>query len=183
MKRSSWILIILFFLTFSVTACKQSKEAPPPKPEVKTPAELPELLPPDTNTETSPHQAMTTKAPKTITVPDEVKTAWGSVVLHIEDKTAHTSVDQTIPLHSDYQIPDSDLTIQVGDFLPHFSMGETDITSLSNETKNPALKITVLKKGEEIFDGWLFERFPEMHPFQDERFAITLVGYKAKTAP
>lgn len=181
MKRSSWILIILFLLAFSASACKQNKEAAPPEPEVSAPAELPELLPPDSVPPA--HPPMQTSAPKTVAVPTEVQGMWESVVLHIEDKTHQTSLDQTIPLHTDYQIPDSELTVQVGDFLPQFSMGESRITSLSNEAKNPALKIIVLKKGEEVFNGWLFERFPEMHPFQDDRFAITLVGYNAKAAP
>lgn len=124
------------------------------------------------------HEASQT--PKTITVPEDVAGKWESVVIRIEDKTKKTSVEQTIPLHTDYQIPGSSLIIKIGDFLPQFSMDQNAITSLSNETKNPALKVTVLKEGNEVFNGWLFERYPDMHPFQDDQFSIALKGYNKK---
>jgi hypothetical protein len=128
-----------------------------------------------------PTEAMTPKVPKTVAVPDAVKGHWESVLLRIQDKSTKVTTDHTVALFSEFPIPESDLTIKAGNFLPDFSMGQTEITSSSNETKNPALKYSILQNGEEVFSGWLFERFPDMHPFQHERFAITLVGYNPKS--
>ena len=190
MKRPAWIgmILFIFLISLSGTACEQKKETSPPRPEVEKPklpgGELPSAdLPPSSNLPLHPPSAPAVpKTPKTLAIPDTVKGQWESIILRIEDKTKQSTVDQTIALQSDYQIPESNVTIKVGDFLPQFSMDQNNITSISNETKNPALKVTVLKEGEEVFNGWLFERFPDMHPFQDDRYAIALVGYNAKAS-
>ena len=31
--------------------------------------------------------------------------------------------------------------------------------------ENPAARIAVFEKGKEIFAGWIFTRFPDVHPF------------------
>ena len=195
MRQLIWMVILTAIMTLilSVTACEQKKTTPSPQSHAGEetasnapfpdstnmpflpPSEAPGALPPGAHQKSS--------GPKKINVPDDVKVSWESVVIQIKDKTNDSSVDQTIPLHSDYQIPDSNLTIKVGDFLPQFTMGLESITSLSNEAKNPALKITVTNNGQEVFNGWLFERFPDMHPFEDDRFEIALVGYNTKEGP
>jgi len=181
MKRSAWFLMVLFSIPLiSFTACEQKKTAAPPQPQTQTQAQPSADLP--QQPAMPMHQGTPSQTPKTVSVPEGVAGQWESAVIRIEDKTQKTSVDQTIPLHTDYPIPGSSLIIKAGDFLPQFSMDQNAITSLSNETKNPALKVTVLKEGNEIFNGWLFERFPDMHPFQDDRFAIALVGYNKKNS-
>jgi len=42
--------------------------------------------------------------------------------------------------------------------------------------RNPAARIAVVEKGNEIFAGWIFTRFPDVHPFQHPRFSLTLEG-------
>ena len=48
------------------------------------------------------------------------------------------------------------------------------ITGIGQE--NPAARIAVLESGREIFAGWIFKRFPDVHPFQHPRFSLKLEG-------
>ena len=61
-------------------------------------------------------------------------------------------------------------------FLPAFTMGGGAITSDGVEPQNPAARITVFDKGKEIFGGWIFTRFPDVHPFTNPRFELHLEG-------
>jgi hypothetical protein len=63
----------------------------------------------------------------------------------------------------------------VGDFLPALQVGGAEVTSSSNDPVNPAVFVTVLDGGKEIFKGWLFSKFPEMQPFEHPKYRITLV--------
>ncbi|NOY65603.1 MAG: DUF2155 domain-containing protein, partial [Nitrospirae bacterium] len=36
------------------------------------------------------------------------------------------------------------------------------------------------ENNKEIFNGWLYSKFPDIHPFQHEKFSVTLIeGIKA----
>ena len=61
-------------------------------------------------------------------------------------------------------------------FLPAFTMAAASITSEGVEPQNAAARITVLDKGKEIFGGWIFTRFPDVHPFTHPRFELLLEG-------
>ncbi|HDZ88696.1 MAG TPA: DUF2155 domain-containing protein, partial [Nitrospirae bacterium] len=34
--------------------------------------------------------------------------------------------------------------------------------------------VTVLDGGREIFKGWLYSKFPTIHPFQHDKYGLTL---------
>jgi hypothetical protein len=183
MIRSALTYALLALALIAVPACSQEKtpaesKTVAAKPEL--PAELPSphaglIQPPS-----SKHPPATGKSPATVSVPESIAGKWASVVLQIENKKTATRAEQVIALHSEHAIPESTVRIKVGDFLPHFSMDEGVITSLSNETRNPAVHVTIFDGQEEIYTGWLFQRFPSVHPFQDERFGIRLAGSNAK---
>jgi hypothetical protein len=115
------------------------------------------------------------KADLKIVVPETVKGEWKAVKLEVTDKSTNSIKEVTISLNSEYSIPDSNLKIKVGDFLPDFRMEGTIITSASNEPKNPAIQLTVLENGKEIFKGWLYSKFPSIHPFQHEKYSLRLI--------
>jgi hypothetical protein len=54
------------------------------------------------------------------------------------------------------------------------------ITSESNRPENPATQLQVFEGGREIFHGWLFAKFPDIHPFAHDKYAVTLVEGIAK---
>ena len=73
-------------------------------------------------------------------------------------------------------LPDPSLVVRADVFLPAFSMGGGVLTSDGVEPQNPAARITVFERGEEIFGGWIFTRFPDVHPFTHPRFKLLLEG-------
>ena len=81
----------------------------------------------------------------------------------------------TIPLNSEFKVPDTDLTLKVGNFLPHFTMAADQITSASNNIENPAAQVEVFQGGKEIFHGWLFAKYPAVHPLTHEKYGVALL--------
>jgi hypothetical protein len=81
-----------------------------------------------------------------------------------------------VPLGKSAPIPGSDLSVRADAFLPAFSMTADAITSTGVEEENPAARIAVLQKGQEIFSGWIFTRFPDVHPFEHPRVSLRLEG-------
>ncbi len=187
MRQFSLLTVFLLVLSLFVFGCQQKKsstEKSTAEPKAESQAATPPAatLPPASGMQKTPpmHPTVSHNTPTTIKVPTEVSETWESAIVKIENKKDGSSTSQTIPLHSDYSIPGTSLTLKVGDFLPQFTMDGGVITSLSNEPKNPALHVAVLDQNKKIFEGWLFQRFPTMHPFTDDRVAITLVGSNAK---
>jgi hypothetical protein len=116
-----------------------------------------------------------------IVIPVEIRQKWISVVIVVDDKKDNKQEELTVDIGGELKIPDSDLTVKIGPFVPEFSLNENTITSLSSEPKNPSVGIAVMQNGEKIFPekgkwGWLHANFPKIHPFQHERFALTLKG-------
>ncbi|QWR77502.1 DUF2155 domain-containing protein [Candidatus Magnetomonas plexicatena] len=110
-----------------------------------------------------------------ILVPDDVKNTWESVKLLITDKKTAKKETPEIKLNTDYKINGTDIVIKVGQFLPDFRMDTITITSMSNEPNNPAVNVTITEGGKEIFTGWLYSKFPDVHPFEHNKYAVTLV--------
>ncbi len=168
MKFRIILLIAVLALVFSVAACSKQEEAPITVD--KSGSSLPEGHPLSGGAPGVPDVAPVTQ----ILVPEGVKGVWVSAVVTVEDKSKGNSEDITIPLNSEYMLADSNVKLVVGDFLPDFRMEGTTITSSSPEPNNPAVQVKIFEGEEEIFAGWLYSRFPAIHPFQHEKYAITL---------
>jgi|Deesub1362B_J571_1020462.scaffolds.fasta_scaffold00030_67 hypothetical protein len=152
--RKVLVLLALFMLVLPLGACKKKAEeeaVAPPSPGVFIPPGEPQIV-----------------------VPDTVKGKWSAVKLRIQDKQTGKSEEVVVNLGGQYQIPNSELKVVVEEFLPDFKMEGTVITSSSNEPNNPAVRVMIYEGQKEIFRGWLYSKFPAIHPFQHERFAITL---------
>lgn len=161
-KKVQFILVAMIVILF--IGCKKKEEAPPAHPPTMEPTVI---MP---------------KGQTKVIVPEDVKGKWDSVKLEIVDKNTNNSQQVAIKLGSEYQIPNSNIKIKVGEFLPDFRMDGLTITSASNEPKNPAVRVTIYEGEKEIFKGWLYSKFPTIHPFQHERYKITLVeGLKAES--
>jgi hypothetical protein len=150
------VLAIVFALSFA--ACKKETEAPLPGGH---PAAG------DTGEISVPQE-------RQIVVPDSVKGKWKGIALNIEDKESSKVTVQKVALGSEYNIPDTDITIKAHEFLPDFIMEGPVITSRSADLNNPAARITVTEGGAEIFASWIYANHPAIHPFQHEKYGITL---------
>jgi hypothetical protein len=165
MKRIAILTATLLLFAFSVTACKKKEATPPPPPPAPgqgMPGQ-PGGMPP-----------MGGGPEKKVVVPDGVKGTWKAVKIEVEYKDKKSKKEFTVPLNSDFKVPDSDLVVKVGEFLPHFSMTADSITSSSNNAENPAAQVEIFQNQKEIFHGWLFAKFPSVHPFQNDKYGVTL---------
>jgi hypothetical protein len=161
MKVKLIALCVGFSLLLSLGACKKKEE-----PASRAPVPSPGIMMPAGETK--------------IVVPDFVKGKWDSIKVEILDKSTNKTEAVTINLNSEYIIPDTNVKIQAGDFLPDFRMDGLTITSASHELKNPAVHITVLEGENQIFQGWLYSKFPSIHPFQHEKYSLTLLDMEEK---
>jgi hypothetical protein len=149
------VVLAAAMLVLTVGACKKKEETPIPQ--------------------TVPGPGIVMPVGETqIIVPESVKEKWSAVTITIEDKMTRKTSDVTINLGDEYTVPGSNLKIKVGEFLPDFKMRGNIITSSSDEPNNPAVRVTVFEDEKEIFRGWLYSKFPAIHPFQHEKYGLLL---------
>lgn len=167
--HKKFLAVALSSLLLVSVGCKKKEETPAP---TATPQPAPQMAPqlPEGHPAPSP---MMTRNQLEVVVPDSVKGRWSAVKLVVEDKTTKKSQEFTVNLKSDFKIPNSNLTVSVGDFLPDFRM-DANITSASNQPNNPAVFIKVTEGKEDIFKGWIYAKFPTIHPFEHAKFGLTL---------
>jgi len=117
-----------------------------------------------------------------IVVPPSVKDRWSGAKIIVEDKASKAKQEYTVKLNSDFKIPNSNLKVHVGEFLPEILFEGQTITSRSNEPNNPGLTIRVYENDKQIFPdlktgkqwAWLFAKVPSMHAFVHPKYGITL---------
>ena len=114
--------------------------------------------------------------PTRLEVPPEVAHAYTGIKITWKDKKDGKEGVIEVPLGGGTPLPDPSVVVHADVFLPAFTMGGGAITSEGIEQQNPAARITVLDKGKEIFAGWIFTRFPDVHPFTHPRFQLHLDG-------
>jgi hypothetical protein len=172
MRKATWMIAFLLVVALAGPGCKKKQPPPPPAPPQGMPGTP--GMPPG-----APHGEGAPPVEKKIVVSDEVKGTWKSVKLEVEYKEKKSRKAYTVPLNSEFKVPDSDITLKVGPFLPNFTMAPNQIGSASNTPDNPAVLIEVFQGGKEVFHGWLFAKYPEVHPFENPRYGLALLeGFK-----
>ncbi|HSG05497.1 MAG TPA: DUF2155 domain-containing protein [Nitrospiria bacterium] len=143
--------------------CSGSEPPPPSAPPTTLPVtrELPAQTPP-----------ISGDAP--VVIPEDVRGKWAAVRLVVEDKEGETQKEYTLKIGVEFPLPDSNLILKVDNFLPDLKIKDNTFTSASNELLNPSAHLVVTQEGREIFNGWLFQLFPTVHPFNHDRYRITL---------
>ena len=116
------------------------------------------------------------RVPNRLEVPAAVTQAYSGIVLRWRDSASGKEGRLDVPLGGSAPLPGSPLTIAADVFLPAFTMTADAITSGGIEPENPAARIRVAENGKEIFGGWIFQRFPDVHPFSHPRFSLRLDG-------
>ena len=123
-----------------------------------------------------PRKSHRTVKEKTIIVPPEVTKRWGGIKLVVVDKVRGTENIYVVPVGTKYVIPSSKLAITVEAFLPSFVIEGSNITTSSNELKNPAAKVSITESGSPVFQGWLFSKYPNTHAVSHPKFGFSLIG-------
>ena len=167
MKKFTLLVAILMTVALAGTGCKKKEPPPPPMP--------PQGAPGQPGMPGAPHGEGAPPVEKKVVVPDAVKAGWKAAKIEVEYKEKKSRKAFVIPLNSEFKVPDSDLTLKVGNFLPHFTMAADQITSGSNNLENPAAQIEVFQGGKEIFHGWLFAKYPAVHPFTHDKYGMALL--------
>ena len=116
------------------------------------------------------------KVPTRLVVPPEVAKTYSAIRLTWKDSGSGKDGSVDVPLGGSARVPGSEMEVRCDAFLPAFTMAGDEITSNGVEATNPAARITVAEKGKEIFSGWIFTNFPDVHPFQHPRFSLRLAG-------
>ncbi len=114
--------------------------------------------------------------PTKLVVPPEVTAAYSGVRIGWKDSQSGQEGIVEVPIGGAAPVPGSDLQIRADVFLPAFTMSQEEITSTGTGEENPAARIAVVQGASEVFAGWIFKRFPDVHPFQHPRFALRLEG-------
>jgi len=122
------------------------------------------------------------QTPNRVDIPPEVQEAYSGIRIQWKDSQSGKEGTLDVPLGGSAQIPGSNLEIQGEIYLPAFAMSATTITSSGVEEQNPAARIGVAEDGKEIFGGWIFTRFPDVHPFEHPRYSLRLAGGIRKAA-
>ncbi|MBI5745427.1 MAG: DUF2155 domain-containing protein [Nitrospirae bacterium] len=169
--------LVAAFLVLGIGCKKKEETAPPPSAE-KPSGAVQEGRPSHVTEEA----LVTTKEEKTVVmIPDMVKEGWQDIKIEVLNKQTSQKETVTVPIGGEADIPGSRLKIRAAYFLPEFTMEGRNITSASNEPKNPAAYIMVVEDGKEIFKGWLFAQFPSAHQFEHPNYSLALSEYTPKT--
>ena len=113
-----------------------------------------------------------------VVVPPEVRNGWKAVVLELVNKETGKQTDHVLEMDKDFLIPETQLTVRVLTFLPDFAMSREMITSRSNALENPAAKVSIHEAESKLFESWLFQNMPTLHPFKHKVYAIRLKDAK-----
>ena len=112
-----------------------------------------------------------------IVVPEEVSRKWTAARIKIarKDDPEGGEIHEVAPDGS-VQLEEGGLRVEVGQYLPDFFMNEQIVSTKSGEPNNPTVRLTVFEGDNEVYSGWAFERYPDMHAFVHPVYTISLVG-------
>ncbi len=66
--------------------------------------------------------------------------------------------------------------VALTDFLPDYVLQGNQITSRSNEPRNPAIHLQVARPGSEVTNAWVLAKSPELHPPNDTNISFRFVS-------
>lgn len=175
-RRYFIILSLVLIYAIGLTSCSKKEEPVPPPPSTQQMMDQMKQQMSQQTPITEGHNDI--QMPKSdemkVIVPDNIKTRWKGVRLTITDKEANAAKDYTVGLNSKFSIPGSKIEVQTGDFLPDLKIDGNVYATATSDLLNPAVHVFVTENGKEVFKGWLFQKFPNVHPFKHQKFGITL---------
>lgn len=177
------IMIVVFVAFLGISCSKSDSSAQGSKkqtPKMAAKAETKPVPSPHPSAKPSPpekfhHGGMTKIGDFVVRVPDVVKKTWKRVVLSIHNIKTKKQRSVVLPIGQKSSVEGTPFDIEVLYFLPNFTMGGSIITTKDNLQKNSAAKVRIYQNGSVIWTGWLFQKFPNVHPFTHVDYHIFLV--------
>jgi hypothetical protein len=159
-------LLILAAAALAIEACRESGR---PDPNIR-------MAVSHAQEDTAAGSDAAASAPTQLAVPPEAIAAFSGIRIGWKDAQTSKEGVLEVPIGIPTPLPGSDLEVRADVYLPAFSMSASTITSTGTAEENPAARVAVTQAGKEIFTGWIFQRFPDVHPFQHPRFTLRLEG-------
>ena len=87
----------------------------------------------------------------------------------------------TIGVGDRLPLGDEGYELAVRRFVPDFSMGQSgEVVSRSQEPKNPAVQIALIKDGAPLEEKWIFANYPDFHGAQKGPYKFTFLNFSAR---
>jgi len=176
----SFIILFLAVAVFALSGCGNEQKQAPAAKKAQAPVEKKRALPgghPALKTTTddiakASHSQIKTK--KAVKISDEVRKKWTAVTLEISDMSAKARKAVKLKVGSTTQLTDDGYEVKIEVLVPDYAINGDHIESRSNEAKNPAVLIDLMKGGKVETRGWIFTQFPEFNSFNNKRFRFVL---------
>lgn len=106
----------------------------------------------------------------------EIKERYKGIVLNVISVKDGKIIDElALPFKKKTVIKGTPYSILVDSFFTTFKMDEKGVINSSIEEANPATKVKLYKADKVVFDGWLFQNFPDVHQFSDPEYSFILL--------
>ncbi len=125
----------------------------------------------------SPDQASAgMKVTQPIELLPEISKVYSGIKIAAVSKKNNKRVEIVVPFNEVVTIGETGLSIATKSYYTDFTINAGGVKNVSMEEKNPGAKVTITEKDKQIFDGWLFQNFPDMHPFEHPEWKIIMVS-------
>lgn len=105
-----------------------------------------------------------------------IEAAYSGIKVIITNKKDNRKIATDVPFNKKTALGDSGLELEVSSYFTNFVMTNGMVVNRDMDEKNPAAKVVIYKKGIPVFDGWLFQLYPDMHSFEDADWSILMNG-------
>ena len=106
----------------------------------------------------------------------------GQVLLEVTPKTgAQQAKRYRIGVGERLPLEDEGYELAVKRFVPDFSMGQNnEVINRSQEMRNPAAQITLIKDGNPVEEKWVFANFPDFHGGQKGPYTFKFLNFAGR---
>ncbi len=166
------LLVVCFSFSILFVACSQNSKRTPSEGAVPQVNAMKEAGGSETST-------MGIKTPSTenadVLLPEIAEKYKGIVINVISVKDGKVIDEVVLPFKQKTAIKGTPYSITVDSFFTTFKMDEKGVINSSIEESNPATKVKLYKGDELVFDGWLFQNFPDVHQFSDPEYSFVML--------
>ncbi|MEI6126320.1 MAG: cytochrome c biogenesis protein ResB, partial [Pseudomonadota bacterium] len=100
----------------------------------------------------------------------------GEVILRVSSNDNPQGREYRASPGKSFRIENSDAEVWLDDFVPDFAMNEQGKPfSRSDQPRNPAVSLRVLRSGKETQRSWVFKNYPDFHKKSSESYEFKLI--------